>query len=49
MDSFAPLDERVHGGESEGKSYGEVKAQIDAAIRETLEGYFIEKTEGEMG
>lgn len=34
MDSFAALDERVHGGDSAGKSYEEVAAQIDAAFAE---------------
>jgi hypothetical protein len=34
MDSFAALDERVHGGESKGKSYDEVAAPIEAALSE---------------
>lgn len=34
MDSFAALDERVHGGDSAGKSYDEVAAQIDSALAE---------------
>ena len=32
MDSFAALDERVHGGDGTGKSYDEVAVQIDAAL-----------------
>lgn len=32
MNSFAALDERVHGGDSAGKSYDEVATQIDAAL-----------------
>jgi len=32
MDSFAAIDERVHGGDTAGKSYEEVAARIDAAF-----------------
>jgi len=34
MDSFAALDERVHGGDSAGKSYDEVASQIESALAE---------------
>lgn len=34
MESFAALDERLHGGDSAGKSYDEVAAQIDSALAE---------------
>ena len=32
MDSYGAFDERIHGGESKGKSYDEVADQIDEAI-----------------
>ena len=32
MESFAAVDERVHGGDGVGKSYDEVAIQIDEAI-----------------
>ena len=32
MDSFAAVDERIHGGDGAGKSYDEVATQIDEAI-----------------
>lgn len=32
MDSFAALDERVHGGASAGKSYDDVASQVDDAM-----------------
>ena len=34
MDSFAALDERLHGGSDVGKSYDEVAAQIEEALAE---------------
>jgi len=35
MDSFAALDERVHGGDSAGKSNDEVAAPIDSTLAES--------------
>jgi len=34
MNNFAALDERVHGGDSAGKSFDEVAAQIESALTE---------------
>lgn len=32
MDSFGALDERIHGGAEDGKSYDDVASEIDAAL-----------------
>ena len=36
MDCFGALDERLHGGESKGKSYGNVAESIDTALSELI-------------